>query len=96
MNTQSLIELQRRATHEHMTSESEKRWTDTYSTYSQTGHAALDAMGIGTRFAGIDAVKGFYEAFHTAFPDFTVTRGCGLRHAGHLCPRGDDLRNTPR
>ena len=73
MNAESLIEMQRRVTHEHMTSETEKRWSDTYSTFSQTEHAALDAMGIGARFAGIEAVKGFYEVFHAAFPDFTVT-----------------------
>ena len=70
---EALIELQRRVTHEHMTSETEKRWSDTYATFSQTEHAAIDAMGIGLRFAGIDGVKGFYEVFHNAFPDFTVT-----------------------
>ena len=72
-DAESLIDLQRRVTHEHITSETEKRWRDTYSTFSQTEHAALDAMGIGARFAGIDAVKSFYEVFHAAFPDFTVT-----------------------
>ena len=66
------IELQRETVAEHVRAEEAKEWDACYDTFVQSDEAHWDAVPIGTTFEGIDGVKGFYQAIHTALPDFKV------------------------
>jgi len=67
------IALQRATIDQHMAGESEHDWPAVLATFVQDDRAFWDAVPVGTRHQGIDAVRRFYEAQEATFPNAHVT-----------------------
>ena len=68
----SIIERQRAIVAEHIRSENEHNWPAVYATFVQDDRAYYDVVPLGTRFKGIEGVRGFYRTIAAALPDFRI------------------------
>lgn len=82
----SSIERQRQIVAEHIRSENEHNWPAVYDTFVQDERAYYDVVPLGTRFKGIEGVRGFYQAISAALPDLHIevkseydVAGCSIR-----------------
>jgi len=80
------IDLQREIVAAHIRGENEHDWQAVYNTFVQDERAFYDVVPLGTRFAGIDGVRGFYQAIAAAVPDLHIdvksefdVPGCSIR-----------------
>jgi len=80
------IEGQRKVVAEHIRGENEHNWPAVYETFVQDDRAYYDVVPLGTRFKGIEGVRGFYQAIATALPDLHIevmseydVPGCSIR-----------------
>jgi predicted ester cyclase len=82
----AIIERQRAIVAEHIRCENEHLWPGVFDTFVQDEHAYYEVMPLGTKFPGIEGVKGFYTAIAAAFPDMHIqvvseydVPGCSIR-----------------
>jgi len=82
----SPIERQRNIVAEHIRGENDHNWPAVYDTFVQDDRAYYDVVPLGTRFKGIEGVRGFYQAISTALPDMHIdvtaeydVPGCSIR-----------------
>jgi steroid delta-isomerase-like uncharacterized protein len=83
---ESVIEHQRAIVAEHIRGENEHNWPAVYDTFVQDERAYYDVVPLGTRFKGIEGVRGFYQAIANALPDLHIevtaeydVPGCSIR-----------------
>jgi steroid delta-isomerase-like uncharacterized protein len=83
---ESTVESQRRIVTEHIRGENEHNWPAVYETFVQDDRAHYDVVPLGTRFKGIEGVRGFYQAIAAALPDLHIevmseydVPGCSIR-----------------
>jgi len=57
---ENTIERQREIVAEHIRGENEHNWPAVYDTFVQDERAYYDVVPLGTRFKGIEGVRGFY------------------------------------
>ena len=83
---ENTIENQRKIVAEHIRGENEHNWPVVYDTFVQDDRAYYDVVPLGTRFKGIEGVRGFYQAIATALPDMHIdvtaeydVAGCSIR-----------------
>jgi len=83
---ESMVERQREIVAEHIRGENEHNWPAVYDTFVQDDRAYYDVVPLGTRFKGIEGVRGFYQAIATALPDLHIevmseydVPGCSVR-----------------
>ena len=81
-----IVERQRQIVAEHIRGENEHDWKGVYSTFVQDDRAYYDVVPLGTRFRGIEGVRGFYQSISEALPDLHVAvvsefdvPGCSIR-----------------
>ena len=67
-------------------SENDHDWPAVYDTFVQDERAYYDVVPLGTRFKGIEGVRGFYESIAAAVPDLHIevtseydVPGCSVR-----------------
>jgi steroid delta-isomerase-like uncharacterized protein len=82
----SVIERQREIVAAHIQGENEHNWQSVFDTFVQDERAYYDVVPLGTRFPGIDGVRGFYQAIAAAVPDLHIevkteydVPGCSIR-----------------
>jgi predicted ester cyclase len=94
-----IVQIQRATVAEHIREENAHNWPAVYSTFVQDDTAFYDVVPLHMHFPGIAGVKNFYQAAHTAFPDFRIDvwaeydlPGCSIRevtisgtHEGDWC-----------
>ena len=83
---ESTIDRQRRIVAEHIRGENDHNWPAVYETFVQDDRAYYDVVPLGTRFKGIEGVRGFYQAIANALPDLHIevmseydVPGCSIR-----------------
>jgi steroid delta-isomerase-like uncharacterized protein len=81
-----IIERQREIVTRHIRGENEHDWAAVYDTFVQDDRAYYDVVPLGTRFNGIEGVRGFYESIAAALPDLHINvvsefdvPGCSIR-----------------
>jgi predicted ester cyclase len=81
-----LIERQREIVARHIRGENEADWKTVYDTFVQDDRAYYDVVPLGSRFKGIEGVRGFYQTIAAALPDLHVeivseydVPGCSIR-----------------
>jgi steroid delta-isomerase-like uncharacterized protein len=82
----STVQHQRQIVAEHIRRENEHDWPAVYDTFVQDERAYYDVVPLGTRFKGIEGVRGFYRALSAAMPDLHIevvseydVAGCSIR-----------------
>ena len=82
----SIVERQRAIVNEHIRGENDHDWPAVYDTFVQDERAYYDVVPLGTRFKGIEGVRGFYQSIAAAVPDLHVevtseydVPGCSIR-----------------
>ena len=82
----NIIERQREIVAAHIQGENDHNWQAVYDTFVQDERAYYDVVPLGTRFPGIDGVRGFYQAIAAAVPDLRIegkteynVPGCSIR-----------------
>jgi steroid delta-isomerase-like uncharacterized protein len=82
----SIVERQRAIVNEHIRGENDHDWPAVYDTFVQDERAYYDVVPLGTRFKGIEGVRGFYESIASAVPDLHIevtseydVPGCSIR-----------------
>lgn len=68
-----LIAKQREVVAEHIASESEGRWEDTYKTFVHGDRSYFEAIPLNQRFDGDAGIRGWYTSLAASFPDLKVT-----------------------
>ena len=68
-----LIRKQREVVAEHIASESEGRWEDTYKTFLHGDQSYFEAIPLNQRFEGELGIRGFYASLAAGFPDLRIT-----------------------
>ena len=68
-----LIKKQRELVAEHIASESEGRWEDTYKTFVDGDQSYFEAIPLNQRFEGQAGIRGFYASLAAGFPDLRIT-----------------------
>ena len=83
---ENTIELQRKIVAEHIRCENQHDWPGVYDTFVQDSRAHYDVVPLGTRFPGIEGVRGFYQSIAAALPDLHIevvseydVPGCSIR-----------------
>ena len=83
---ESTVERQREIVAEHIRGENEHNWPAVYDTFVQDERAYYDVVPLGTRFKGIEGVRGFYQSIAAALPDLHIevkseydVPGCSIR-----------------
>ena len=83
---ENTIERQREIVAEHIRGENEHNWPAVYDTFVQDERAYYDVVPLGTRFKGIEGVRGFYQSIAAALPDLHIevkseydVPGCSIR-----------------
>jgi steroid delta-isomerase-like uncharacterized protein len=83
---ESIIERQRGIVAEHIRGENDHDWPAVYDTFVQDARAYYDVVPLGTRFKGIEGVRGFYQSIAAAVPDLRIevisaydVLGCSVR-----------------
>ncbi|PYX90170.1 MAG: hypothetical protein DMG68_02740 [Acidobacteria bacterium] len=81
-----LIERQRELVARHIRGENEGDWKAVYDTFVQDDRAYYEVVPLGSRFQGIEGVRGFYQTIAAALPDLHVeivseydVPGCSIR-----------------
>jgi steroid delta-isomerase-like uncharacterized protein len=82
----SIVERQRAIVNEHIRGENDHDWPAVYDTFVQDERAYYDVVPLGTRFKGIEGVRGFYQSIASAVPDLHIevtseydVPGCSIR-----------------
>jgi len=80
------IQRQREIVATHIKGENDHDWQSVYDTFVQDERAYYDVVPLGTRFPGIEGVRGFYQAIAAAVPDLHIevkseydVPGCSIR-----------------
>jgi steroid delta-isomerase-like uncharacterized protein len=80
------IERQRAIVAEHIRAENAHDWPAVYDTFVQDDRAHYDVVPLAAKFAGIEKVRGFYQAIANALPDLHIevvsdydVPGCSIR-----------------
>jgi steroid delta-isomerase-like uncharacterized protein len=80
------IQHQRDVVARHIRGENEHDWLAVYDTFVQDDRAYYEVIPMGTKFRGIDGVRGFYQAIAAAMPDMHIevkseydVPGCSIR-----------------
>jgi len=80
------IQRQRQIVAAHIKAENDHDWQSVYDTFVQDERAYYDVVPLGTRFPGIEGVRGFYQAIAAAVPDLHIevkseydVPGCSIR-----------------
>lgn len=95
---EDILDRQRETVATHIQGENAHNWPAVFDTFVQDERAHYDVMPLGTTFAGIDGVRGFYQALAAALPDLHIevksaydVPGCSIRevvitgtHAGEF------------
>jgi len=103
-----IVRIQRATVAEHIREENAHNWPAVHNTFVQDDTAFYDVIPLNMRFPGIAGVKNFYQAAHTAFPDFQIDvwaeydmSGCSIRevtisgtHEGDWCGVGGTGRQV--
>ena len=82
----SIVQRQRNIVSEHIRGENEHNWPTVFDTFVQDQRAYYDVVPFGTRFEGIEGVRGFYQSVAHAVPDLHIevkseydVPGCSIR-----------------
>jgi steroid delta-isomerase-like uncharacterized protein len=68
----SVIDRQKAIVAEHIRFENSQDWAGVCTTFVQDDRAYYDVVPLGTRFKGIEGVRGFYQAIGHALPDLHI------------------------
>jgi predicted ester cyclase len=67
-----VVDRQRAIVAEHIRFENNQDWAGVCTTFVQDDRAYYDVVPLGTRFRGIEGVRGFYQAIGHALPDLHI------------------------
>lgn len=67
-----VLDRQRAIVAEHIQFENNQDWAGVCTTFVQDDRAYYDVVPLGTRFKGIEGVRGFYQAIGHALPDLHI------------------------
>jgi steroid delta-isomerase-like uncharacterized protein len=67
-----VVDRQRALVAEHIGFENNQDWAGVCTTFVQDDRAYYDVVPLGTRFQGIEGVRGFYQAIGHALPDLHI------------------------
>jgi steroid delta-isomerase-like uncharacterized protein len=83
---ESTVQRQRETVAIHIRGENEHNWPAVFDTFVQDDRAHYDVVPLGTTFAGIEGVRGFYQSLANAMPDLRIevkseydVPGCSIR-----------------
>ena len=83
---ESIVNRQRETVATHIRGENDHNWPAVFETFVQDDRAHYDVVPLGTTFAGIEGVRGFYQSLAAALPDLHIeikseydVPGCSIR-----------------